>query len=516
MLSSLSLESFKSFEKLDGFRLKPITVICGPNSCGKSSILQSVLLLKQTFESRTSNNTILMNGRYVRLGNFEGVIYKHSPQKKIRFDLTFTLRPQDISRTRAGRSAPLIYLLRDLIRPLIIQERRPVEYFVNVDITMSPARRSTKALIARPPTVDAFAASISFSTGESDRIPGASISVTQISGDRYSIGWKRTARTPAAPEQTSGSATAQVRFVNLLPQIVSFEPSSTSKPPSSEPASPARPFPPPPTLLPSTIYRMTQIVQSLFESFSYIGPLREEPARRYIYEDEVSEIGSKGENAAYVLQEEKTQQVSGNHYYDYESERFVPMREAALADVVHRWLEVMDIHGLAVSSVRDIIQVEMLADQSNRTKVSIADVGFGVSQIFPIIVEGLRIARGGTLILEQPEIHLHPRLQMCLADYFIALALSGKNVILETHSDHIINRLVRRIVEIQDVDLSQLIEIYFARHGHEGTKVDPVRIDPNRGVVNWPKGFFDQASEEQEEIVRAGIVRRRNQRAGAP
>ena len=81
--------------------------------------------------------------------------------------------------------------------------------------------------------------------------------------------------------------------------------------------------------------------------------------------------------------------------------------------------------------------------QSNAT--TIADVGFGVSQLLPILVIGLRSGRASLLILEQPEIHLHPRLQANLADFLLTLAASGRRIIVETHSDHFINRLRRRI-----------------------------------------------------------------------
>jgi predicted ATPase len=520
VLSSLSLENFKSFERLHGLRMKPITVICGPNSCGKSSILQSILLLKQTFESKTTSNTILMNGRHVRLGNFQNMIHDHNMQRKVRFDLEFVLRPQEVNRARTDRSIPVYYLLRDLLPMTTAQERRPTEYFVNLTISLSPARRSPRAIIARPPTINVFSAGVSFSVDGADRIAGANISMSQTSGDTYSIEWRRVmARVPASRnrmgvEATDGSGTAALRFVNLLPQIISFQPTppSEASPHSIEPPS----SPPLPHILPSTLYRMNQVIQTLFESYSYIGPLREEPSRRYIYEDEVAEIGSKGENAAYILLDEQTRAVSDSYYYDYSSERFVLMNDAKLGDVVQRWFEAMDIRGLGAVSVRDIIQVEMLAGNFNKTRVSIADVGFGVSQIFPIIVEGIRVDRGGTLILEQPEIHLHPRLQMCLADYFVSLALSGKHVILETHSDHIINRLVRRAVESRDIDLSQLIQVFFAQQGQEGTTVEEIRIDPESGVINWPKGFFDQSTDEQEKTIRAGIARRRDRRLGEP
>lgn len=169
----------------------------------------------------------------------------------------------------------------------------------------------------------------------------------------------------------------------------------------------------------------------------------------------------------------------------------------------------MNIKGFEPDLQSEIIQLKMDTNSNCVTKVNIADVGFGVSQIFPILLEGLRMQKNGTLLLEQPEIHLHPNLQMQMADYFISLALSKKNLIIETHSDHIINRLVRRIVEDKNSELDNLISIYFVSNSDKGAKLEEVIIDPLRGIANWPVGFFDQTATEQEKIMLAGIKKRK-------
>ena len=196
--------------------------------------------------------------------------------------------------------------------------------------------------------------------------------------------------------------------------------------------------------------------------------MREEPRRRYIYEDEVIEIGIKGENAPYIYLAERNRVLRNIHFYSRSSASFTVERSISLENAVRRWLEEMSIHNFSPQQTREIIYVNLSAGPQRKTQVNIADVGFGVSQIFPIILEGLRMPHRATLILEQPEIHLHPNLQMELADYFISLALSGKNVIVETHSDHVVNRLVRRIVEDSDRDLRDLVAMYFVKNVERG------------------------------------------------
>ncbi len=172
----------------------------------------------------------------------------------------------------------------------------------------------------------------------------------------------------------------------------------------------------------------------------------------------------------------------------------------------------MKIKDLRPETTNEIIYLNLNSSSADKTRVNIADVGFGVSQIFPIVLEGLRMPKGNTLLLEQPEIHLHPNLQMQMADYFISLALSNKKVIVETHSDHIINRLVRRIVEDEQFNLKELIGIYFIKPTENGSVYEEICIDDKRGIINWPIDFFDQTATEQEKILQAGLKKRKAER----
>lgn len=493
MLTNLSLVNFKAFQNLDRMKLRPITIICGANSCGKSSIMQSLLLLKQTFESKSTTNTVLMNGKYVRLGNVENVIFSHSLQKKLALSVTFDVSHSRLGKFRTEKRAPLSYLLRDVVPPS--GEGRLLGYKVAIEIEISPALKRRRTLITRPTNVDRFEVTITPDYGEDASPAPTRLLFTKISKQEYEISYERArnrlASTSDRNQIISGSMNGTVRFINLLPQIVQLK---------------DRPDQSAPFLIP----RVNIILQALFGSLSYIGPLREEPARRYIYEDEVMEVGTKGENAPYILLAQRDEVVSDTVHFDYTENVFKRVERETLGAALDRWLKVMKIQGFQVESSKEMIHVSMKTNSTDRTEVSIADVGFGVSQVFPILLEGLRINRGATLFLEQPEIHLHPRLQMYLADYLIGLAISGKGAVVETHSDHLINRLVRRIVEDNDHDIANLVQIYFVRGGDDGSIIEEVRIDPLQGIVNWPDEFFDQAASELEATIRAGI----NKRAG--
>jgi predicted ATPase len=141
-------------------------------------------------------------------------------------------------------------------------------------------------------------------------------------------------------------------------------------------------------------------------------------------------------------------------------------------------------------------------------ELDLTDVGFGVSQILPIIVECLRMAEGETIILEQPEIHLHPSLQSKLADFFICMAKSGKNLVVETHSEHFINRLCLRIAQEESNDTRNLINILFVSYDEENKSsiAKPIEINKYGEIENWPVGFFDE--NDSRDLISATLKKR--------
>ncbi len=110
------------------------------------------------------------------------------------------------------------------------------------------------------------------------------------------------------------------------------------------------------------------------------------------------------------------------------------------------------------------------------------------------------------LLLEQPEIHLHPRLQAMLAEFLLCTAQVGKTVIVETHSDHLINRLRRCIAEDETGTLADMVSILFVHPGTEdnpSSYVEALEIDETGNIVNWPPDFLSEAANESLAILRA-------------
>jgi predicted ATPase len=138
----------------------------------------------------------------------------------------------------------------------------------------------------------------------------------------------------------------------------------------------------------------------------------------------------------------------------------------------------------------------------------LTNVGVGVSQVLPIVLMCLLAPVGSLLIFEQPELHLHPKVQTRLADFFISIALAGKQCLLETHSEYLVHRLRRRIAEAPGEQLTALSKLYFVEREGGRTTCRQVDITKYGAIVDWPEDFFDQAQTEAEMILSAASGKR--------
>ena len=251
-------------------------------------------------------------------------------------------------------------------------------------------------------------------------------------------------------------------------------------------------------------------IRTVISSIRYLGPLRQEP-QFVMLTPRLSkgDIGSKGEFIAAVLRS-----------YG-KLKRKVPLPDNSvgyvrLDDAITRWfkhlelgkkIEVID-HGVYGTSIR-------VEPYGTTVLLPLTFVGVGVSQVLPVLVVCL-LATNSIILLEQPELHLHPAMQLRLADFFIAISrFTDNQLIVETHSEYIISRLRRRIVEEEgDGDLMNLVKVIFAKRENGATKYMPIQftpdgdiegLTPDGDIEEEPEGFFDQAVEEEREIFRLAI-----------
>jgi len=479
MISKISLENFKAFKKLADFELRPITILCGINSCGKTSIIQSLLLLKQTIESQ-KRNILLLNGKYVKLGTFENIIFNKDKQQIIEFSFEFSISLEGLKE----RKLP-IFLIRNLITQEYFKALRDankkLKFEFLIGIKIKEESDKSKFTYLKPIMIDHLRIRIKNNIIKDKEYQGCCLNLQFLKKNQYKLVFQNIVKNYKKNKTISGEQLIIIDdFSRFYPVFQDRE-----------------------VRFPRYIFRNIDFFLSeIFRNYRFIGPLREEPSRRYIYEDEVLEIGMKGENSAYLFLNEKDKRLSEQFFYNLENDNFEVIKKINLEQAVYRYLEILGIKNFEVNPQNEIIYMYMKS-KSAPISVNIADSGFGTSQIIPIILEGLRMERGDTLILEQPEIHLHPKMQMQMADFFVALAKSNKNLLIETHSDHIVYRLIRRIIE--NKINPDLIKIYFIKPTEEGSTYEEIKIDQVKGIIKWPKDFFDQGASEQEKIIKASF-----------
>ena len=151
----------------------------------------------------------------------------------------------------------------------------------------------------------------------------------------------------------------------------------------------------------------------------------------------------------------------------------------------------------------------LVKTHASAPEVKITDVGFGVSQVLPVLVEAFYAPRDSIVWMEQPEIHLHPQVQTCLADLFIAAIKARENgkprnaqMIVESHSEHFLTRLQRRIAEGEIT--TEDVAIYFCKRSGSQTELEPLKIKLFGDIENWPDHFFgDEMGELTARTVAA-------------
>ena len=236
----------------------------------------------------------------------------------------------------------------------------------------------------------------------------------------------------------------------------------------------------------------------------HLGPLRQDP--QVLHRNEPTgrpgAVGSKGEYAIAALHRQADREVTCP--LEDGSVRTVALREA-----VEHWLGVLGLATAVGTSDRAQLGVEVsLAPPDGPAGLDLTSVGVGVSQLLPVLVMALAAEPGSVLLIEQPELHLHPAVQQRLGDFLLACAASGRQVIVETHSDHLVTRLRRRIAEDPEDGLLGTVSIVLAERVDGSTRFRPLATNRYGGLDDWPDGFFDEAAVDSRELLRAGLRKR--------
>lgn len=429
MFSSLSARNFKSWADIPKLHVGAITGLFGTNSSGKSSIIQLLLMLKQTVQSSDRSQVLNLGDErsLVSLGIFEDIVYGHSrDNRSVSIDLTWNL-PDEMKIADPEKKGGELFVGNEISFSVDIIEGpgsrivvRSMRYgFAGYEFGMRRKKDGTYDLT----------------------IGGGDFKFNKTRGRKWNL-------------------PGPVRFYGFPDQVRAYYQNA------------------------GFLADFELALEEQFDRIYYLGPLREYPQRQYTWAGAYpADMGQRGEKVVdAILASRGRPKISRGR----RKPRF------SVEEYVAYWLrELGMIHDFTVEPITpesNLYRVWVRRTE-NSARVLITDVGFGVSQILPVIALCYYVPEGSTVILEQPEIHLHPLVQAGLADVFIdAVNVRNIQIVIESHSEHLLRRLQRRIAE-GAVDQSR-INLYFCEFRDGASQLVPLDLDPVGRIGNWPKDFF--------------------------
>ncbi|MFP3091169.1 AAA family ATPase [Treponema sp. TIM-1] len=249
---------------------------------------------------------------------------------------------------------------------------------------------------------------------------------------------------------------------------------------------------------------LSEIFDCFSKSIYYLGPLREDPKPLYPYpsNNDSFDLGRKGEHTASVLflhSKKKSDFPLPNQNKD----------KVKTIDAIKQWLAYIGVADDIKAELDSGIALKIRTPGSSKWS-NLTNVGVGVSQVIPIVVMCLTARKETTLVFEQPELHLHPKMQTRLAEFFMAIANSGVQCIIETHSEHFINAM-RLNIAADDLGKEKMMDnsiIYFVEKIQNSSMFREVKINDLGIIPHWPKDFFDEGINQTDKIILASSKKR--------
>ena len=513
MLLEVGLTNFKAFgDVAQAAPLSKITLIYGPNSSGKSSIIQALMMLKQSALLAGNSATIwglITRGEWIDLGSYSALLHCHDLDRKLGLNLTFgqSMNHVDVQMEfvgvtdvdQTGReyyedSAILSRVIYRMVRdgnPLVeaALESNGGSWW-RVLVSAADASLDTKILdfsrtLRFLPELRLLELELLLERNQAVLSEHEQGLIRQRARSRRLECSEERGRYQALRAMTEEQRLQLPQLDRDLRRVRDNMRALCRKSRPDILRSLER------SLTPKQMLALKGIPSSVTEMLSsirYLGPLRSPPERLY----RMSGVGSY------------TSGLRGE---------FVPHRlyyQPGLISVVNEWFREFEIpYKLRVEKVGDMaitgehVALLVLEDANTGARVTLSDVGYGVNQLLPVIVEGVDWFMGGddrVLCVEQPEIHLHPRLQARLGDLMIETigGRSEKQWVVETHSEMLILRLQRRIREGK-LDSSDVSVLYVEPGADdiEGSAIRTLRLDDKGDFIDdWPGGFFEESFQE--------------------
>jgi predicted ATPase len=494
MITKWKLFNFKSIKKETELNFAPLTILAGANSSGKSTLLQSMLLITQTLSSEINSRSVVLNGYLTQLGQFDDVcsFERESDQVVIGWECT----PLEL--VNFARHSTFKYPLKKVSCTVAFDTQAAAP---TPELSQLQPSLESSTLFATVLAEDQTDVTVNLSVTRQASIDDA------VENIAFNVELDEQSRRELF-QQDSYAVPVGCRLHHFLPDELTIVENTTHRG--------IVPIQPPKSLLDAGNY-----LRSFFsQSVKYLGPLRDEPRSLYpiVPNMNPTEVGLHGEYTAAVLNYHSKLRVSiippsiFENATDFHFKKPVKVTQT-LETAVIDWLKYLGVAESVETHDRGKHGHELkVTTLGTRTPQDLTHVGVGVSQVLPILVMCLLAKPDSTLIIEQPELHLNPLVQTRLGDFFLSMALSHKQCIIETHSEYLINRLRLRLASASDDTLNSLLKTYFVEKSGLQSTFREVFVNEFGAIVDWPAGFFDQSQFEAEEIIKAAVRKRKARR----
>jgi predicted ATPase len=203
-------------------------------------------------------------------------------------------------------------------------------------------------------------------------------------------------------------------------------------------------------------------------------------------------------------------QLLGDPSFEYgfkvdEARKFKDSSNLRLGVQVNKWLNYIlpgnEIEGVFDSKLMSS-QIRMKNSFSNGEAVLATNIGFGISYVIPIILTALIAEKNSLFIVENPEAHLHPSAQSRIGRFLTKMTSTGVNIIIETHSDHVLNGIQLGLAEKDLNPEDATINFFSKEQDSNQPTVETIKINERGELSKWPKGFFDQSQQDYASLLK--------------
>ncbi len=521
MLREYRLTNFKAFGETVTIPIRPLTLIFGANSSGKSSIFQSLLMLKQTLEEAKNPNTALLpKGSLVDLETYRNFVHRHEIDRnfefEVRFEVPLTYKTDKIQCPEASLGVGFFYSTANgcpdvssgnLAAISDTDEKQPIASYTTSTEYDDVFGRRVVTIDTRPETDTGFGWEFweswwsvlenCYTQKELEAL--ARLIYLNFSGERsgsFSDKLIMNMARNVARESIDGFGrefdSGGDDFVDYmsyggrkieLSRCQSFLPSDFSQIVPSDLARQPWQW----TNLP--VERILSRFRENLENLLYLGPLRSQPERHCEFSGDTPDyVGQTGEYLPSLL---------------FTRPELLERMNSDLKRLGVKYQVKLDKLQYEDTSPSNVFSLRLV--DKDGIDASLRDVGFGISQVLPIVVQS-RLSEKKTLLIEQPEIHLHPAHQAELGDMFIRSAKErGNTLLLETHSENLLLRIMRRMRETSTGKLpegaiavrSEDVMVLFIESDGSQSIVREMPLDERGELVKaWPGGFFEEGLRE--------------------